>query len=259
MGNLIKYELKGNFKIFIGLFIITCLVNLGLYSRVDVWPSAAVYSLVLVVISIMCVMVLVFNINSFSKELYEDRGYLTFTLPVSGNKIIGSKTIAALIWFTAAGILTALTILFFKGKVDWSIISEINKHVNLPLVITMSIIAVIVNALQLLFTIYFVITASKVAVKKKKIGKFLGFVLFIALNAGIGYVAHLITKLIPYTFSVDLSRQTHNALVYTSDAFLRISQNGLFEMNIAVIIYTILITIGLFIGTGYLIDNKIDM
>jgi hypothetical protein len=40
--------------------------------------------------------------------------------------------------------------------------------------------------------------------------------------------------------------------------FIQGTAQGL-EVNIAGCIYTVLIIIGLFIGTGYLIDNRIDM
>lgn len=265
MGNLIKYELKGNYKLFLGLFIITALVNVVLYSRIDVWYAGAVYGLITLAITVMFVMVLIFNIGSYSKELHEDIGYLTFTLPVSGNKIIGAKAIVALIWFAAASFITGITFLLMaKGNVDWSIINTINDQVKLPLVTIFIIIGVIVSTLQLLMTIYFSITASRVAIRKKKFGKFLGFILFIVLSTVVSYVQYLVVKFIPYTTNIHLARGSqeifHNSQIvsYGNHVFIQGTAQGL-EMNIAGCIYTILIIIGLFIGTGYLIDNKIDM
>lgn len=265
MGNLIKYELKGNYKLFLGLFIITTLVNLVIYSRIDVWYSGAVYGLITLAIAVMFVMVLIFNIGSYSKELHEDIGYLTFTLPVSGNKIIGSKTIVALIWFVAASFLSGITFLLIaKGNVDWSIINIINEQVNLPLVTIFIIIGVIVSTLQLLMIIYFSITASRVAIRKKKFGKFLGFGVFIALSTAISYIQYLVVKFIPYTMNIHLTRGSQEVfdssqiISYGHSVFIQGTAQGL-EMNIAGCIYIVLIIIGLFIGTGYLIDNKIDM
>lgn len=265
MGNLIKYELKGNYKLFLGLFIITTLVNAVLYSRIDVWHPAAVYGFITLAITVMFVMVLIFNIGSFSKEMHEDRGYLTFTLPVSGNKIIGAKTIVALIWFAAASVLTGITVLLlFKGNVDWSIINIINDQVNLPLVTTFIMIGIVISTLQLLMIIYFSITASRVAIRKKKFGKFLGFILFIVLSTVVSYVQYLVVKFIPYTTNIHFTRGAQEVLnnsqiiSYGNSVFIQGTGQGI-EMNIAGCIYTILIIIGLLIGTGYLIDNKIDM
>ncbi|MCY6355897.1 hypothetical protein [Clostridium sp. ZS2-4] len=265
MGNLIKYELKGNYKLFLGLFIITILVNVLLYSRIGVWHPAAIYSLITLAVTVMFVMVLIFNIGSYSKEMHEDIGYLTFTLPVSGNKIIGAKTIVALIWFAAASILTGITFLLMaKGNVEWGIINVINDQVNLPLMLTFIIIGVIVSTLQLLIIIYFSITASRVAIRKKKIGKFLGFGLFIVLSTAVSYVQYLVVKFIPYSMNIDFTRGSQEVfdksqiISYGNYAVIQGTAQGI-EMNIAACIYIILVIIGLFIGTGYLIDNKIDM
>ncbi|MCY6485733.1 hypothetical protein OW763_15520 [Clostridium aestuarii] len=73
MGRLIKYELKGNFKFFLGLFIIMILLTFALYSRIDVWSSVTVYVLESLAITAMFVTILIVSINSFSKEMYQER------------------------------------------------------------------------------------------------------------------------------------------------------------------------------------------
>ncbi|MCY6485734.1 hypothetical protein OW763_15525 [Clostridium aestuarii] len=187
---------------------------------------------------------------------------MTFTLPVSGNKIVGSKIIVSLMWFAAASVLgIVIFMLILKGDLDLNIISEIRDEVNLFQAIMLGIIVSIVLTVKFLSMVYFSITISKVAFKKKRIGKALSFILFIILNAGISYIEYLVVKYIPYMINIELIRDVQYIgmnIIQRNYGVIQGSAQGV-QMNVAGTIYSILILIILFVGIGYLIDNKIDL
>lgn len=203
MGKLIKYELKGNYKIFLGTFIITALLNILLLTRVNVWNSGAIIALFSLITMALFLLVLVFVVRSFKNEMYEDRAYLTFTLPISGNKIVASKIISALIWFAGA----ALVILIFAGifvgyYAGKSVIDEINMYINIKAVILVSVLFSLINLIMILLMIYFSITLTRVALRTRKMSGFIGFIVFIALTAAIFYIEYYVIKLFPQTFNL---------------------------------------------------------
>ncbi|WMJ80014.1 ABC-2 transporter permease [Clostridium sp. MB40-C1] len=264
MGKLIKYDIKGSYKLFLTIFIVAFLANLGLYTRIDKWPTPAIYGLVILVIVTMGILTFALSANSFEKELYEDRGYLTLTLPVSGNKIVAAKTISCLIWSAASSIVTILTILIYNNSVLKEIYIKLSALTSVKTAIFFIIINLLIMMISLLLLIFFSVALSKMAVKKKKLSKFLGGVFFIAAIALIGYIDYLITKYIPYSININLindgtmSISSLSGLSTTSAESFGI-QGGNIIINIASAIYNILTMIGLFLGTGYLIDNKIDL
>lgn len=97
----LKYEMKNSNK-FISMLLIAVLVaSIGI-------QNLAVSNLIgnsstLIVIPIMVLMgaglvYFIFTINLMKKDLYEDRGYLTFNLPLKGYEIIGTKILCTLIY-----------------------------------------------------------------------------------------------------------------------------------------------------------------
>ncbi|MBE6067733.1 MAG: hypothetical protein E7211_08585 [Clostridium lundense] len=266
MDKLIKYELKGDYKLFGIIFTIAILLNGGLFTRIDKWEEGIIIALTTMISSFLFLTILIFVIKSFEKEMYEDRGYLTFTLPVSGRKILGAKLIAALIWFSLAGILSLIAGRILIGILyDQSIINELSTRlstfINIKTILAVVLFGVI-NIITLLLLVYFSITITRVALKGKKVSKFLGFVAFIALNAAIAYIEYKIIKLFPQTISFIpglLQGFPANAEPMVLDGTLITIRNSGLNINIAAVIYNIVVYVGLFLGTGYLIDNKIDI
>lgn len=264
MGKLIKYELKGNYKIFLGTFIVTALLNILLLTRVNVWNPAAIVALFSLITMALFLLVLVFVLKSFKNEMYEDRAYLTFTLPISGNKIVAAKIISALIWFAGA----ALVILIFFGILvgyyaDKSVIDEINMYINIKASILLLVLFCLINLIMMLLMIYFSITLTRVALRRKKMSGFIGFIVCIALTIAIFYIEYHVIKLFPQTFNLKVDflqgSQANGGIVTIDGESLMTITKGYIHVNIASIIYNIIIYIGLFLSTGYLIDNKIDI
>lgn len=259
MGKLIKYELRGTYKIFLGLLVIVSIIDTILLTRLDVWGEGSVTGLMITVNMALCILTLLIIINSFKKELYEDRGYLTFTLPVSGNTIVASKLISAIIWFIVVSIFCFVSFRILIGNKNATQIVNLVRALDLKAVIILGSVSVVINTITLVLVIYFAISLTRVAYKGKKVSGMVAFVVFIALYAVIFYISFKITDMFPQSFHVTLNLENclgrkgsiNTGAINLTDANLTI--------NIASTIYQIVVYIGLFLGTGYLIEKKINI
>lgn len=263
MGKLLKYEFKGNYKSFLGLFAITALLNILIFTRINIWKNAAIIALFSLVAVAAFVVVFVFVVSSFKNEMYEDRGYLTFTLPIGGKKIVASKLISGIIWFTGLGIMVSIFTRILIGFIGPEVVNQINLYVNTKAAFLVGALFGIINLIMLLLMIYFSITITRVALRKKKMSGFLGFIAFIVLNIVIFYIEYRLMRLFPeaLSFSTDFLQNTNvngSLMTINNESMMSIS-NGSININIAAFIYNIIVYIGLFLSTGYLIDNRIDI
>lgn len=264
MGRLIKYEIKGNYKLFGGLFVIIALLNVLLLTRINRWSQQSIIGLFSVVSIALMVVTLIFVINSFRNDLYEDTGYLTFTLPVSGDKILGSKIITGLLWFSAAGAIFFIFLKILVGMLfDINIIEKMIVYFNAKEIILSGLLFGVINLIMLLLMIYFSITLTKVAFKGKKMSKLLGFITFILMNLIIFYLEYKLIKVFPQTIdlTLDFLKNSEGSFrsVSTDGAAMISIRNSQLSINIASLLYNLLVYIGLFKATGYFMDNKINI
>lgn len=260
MGKLIKYELKGNYKVFCGLFVLSILLQGLFLTRIGYWSDDFIISMSILVNIILFITVLMFVEKSFKNEIYEDRGYLTFTLPVSGYKILGSKVIVGVFWFLISGFISFIS---FKTIINAlsgeDLIKILSSRIDLKQLTLMGILYAISILVMLLLLIYFSIALTRVAYKGKKIIGFIGFVVFIALNFIIYYISYKIGEVFPYEINISLDMV--NSLGITeiiSDGISTIGQQY-FTINITRCIYILAVYIGMFFATGYLLENKMDI
>ncbi|AJH79456.1 putative membrane protein [Heyndrickxia coagulans DSM 1 = ATCC 7050] len=121
------------------------------------------------------------------------------------------------------------------------------------------------SVVSVLLLIYFSMALGKVTFRHKKIGG-LWFVLFIILSSIFGYIDTEISQWIPYY--LDLST-FHVVTPASYDDLLQMHYHigGLYlnavskyvATNIASSVYHLALMIALFLGTGYLIEKKIDL
>src|SRR5690606_21591747 len=130
--------------------------------------------------TLLCTFIYIFG--SFRKELYEDRGYWTFTLTFTGNQILGSNLIVAIIGFAILGLVIGLynafmTIIFAPIK---PAISDIIAIINsIPIrEVSVFLLIVFIGGVSTLILIYFSMALSRVTFRNKKIGGF-WFVIFL--------------------------------------------------------------------------------
>lgn len=258
MFDLIKYELKG-MKNFIYAILISiavmCLLILAkvnlLYGLINS-ASGALIGLVILIIAFIN------SIKIFSKYLYEDDGYLLFTLPVNGYEIVGSRLIFAFIQLTV--VILALVILAFATTSKLlNFIPDIKTYVSYfitPLTVGYGIVEYIINIGVLLCSIYFSMVLGKTILKLKKHEKGAAFLTFIVVNIIINYAKGLVDKLwvlykpinIPNGFDI-------NTGIFGSNFSI---SNSTISFDMGLLILNIILFAALFIGTSKLIDKGIE-
>jgi len=251
MFKLIKYELRATFLTIIGICTTVIIANLLLMIKKNSWQIAVpALSLILAVVAI--VVIFISSLKIMSKYLYEDSGYLLFTLPQSGVSIIGSRLITALIQISIVVFVSVLMCYFtITPKIDFAFLKDIKLGIMLY-----SIVNYICMIFYSLTIIYFCMVMGKVALKGKKIGKIGSFIIFIILTMIIGWVSVKTTTLLPQNLDLsNFSINTTNALV-NSDFSV---SGGNYNINIAQSILDIIIFAGLFMTSSYLIDKKLDL
>lgn len=283
MKKFMKYEIKGTYKFVLGIIAILIIastiiqlniskqlkLDLGSLGGGSVITGFEIFMLITSILVIFGAFLIAFFhiIGSFRKELYEDRGYLTFTLPLTGNQILGAKLIIALLWFTSLGISIVLynfvlaMIIFGSNWMD--IGKELFKMVNSGM-LSIGIVSGL-SSITTLILIYFSIALSRVSFKNKKIGG-LWFVIFLILNAVSSYTVLKISEAIPYF----LNLKTFKILHFYEIGILPNINNGIgnlmilgnnYEAYINVIgnLAQLAIAVAAFLATGYLIEKKVDI
>ena len=112
MGKLLKYELKGMYK-FIILVLLTIVgssaIMQGTFYYMSQNPSEFngdvkilipfLFGISILVIIAAYLVSFFYIVNCYNKELVDDRGYLTFSLPLKARQILGAKLWASFIAF----------------------------------------------------------------------------------------------------------------------------------------------------------------
>ncbi len=246
MFNLIKYELKAYYKDLIIMVAAICIVSMLLYTRFGVWQHDAIVGVSFLISFAAMIAVLISNITLFSRDMYSNSGYLLFTLPKTGYSILASKVLTALIQGLIVG---SVAIIFNYITISLSPAWSLNLLQALTLIkaktIVLSIVSSIFQYAYFLVLVYFSISLSKIAIRKKKLGKLSGFVIFIIISLILGKLTTMLMTVFPQEFNISL--------------FTNSNQWIAFPINIAALIFSIVTFIMLFLGTSYIIENKIDL
>ncbi len=276
MKNLIKYEFRNTRKniFYIGLvgmiisliiqwsFIGTVnesMVNLEVnkggfgFSSSSLGGSLMIIKGILLMIAIFSIfgVLLAYFINlahMMKKDLYTERGYLTFGLPVNGFEIIGAKLIVALVWSLVLVLLALawnfiLTMVFFKF--GWSDISEfftrffsdtgLNKDFYQGAV--KNILNLLIGGAFSIMMIYLSLITDKILRKKTSGGGFWIVIFFV------------------YSFIYDsLLTLLYNGIYgYTNMSLMKL---GSTNVGMAINLISVII---LFIVNSYLIEKKVEI
>lgn len=289
MFKYMKYEIKGTYKFILGILtvLLIAITGIQLYAKAIVnhaenngLPNptnidSLDFFTFLQLIFVLAIMGAAFTaffyiISQFRKELYEDRGYLTFTLPLSGNQIVGSKLLVAMLWYFVLGVSVVvygilLAIVLFGS--NWiSQISNLLSYFKGGLSAIM--ISGIISGIVTLLLIYFSITLSKVSIKNKKIGG-IWFILFLILNSAFSYLNVKVNIWLP--LYMDLKRfrlittnevrtiiSMMGEVVVGANVMMGLNPGDIF-ISIPGILFTVLAGILIFLGTSYLLERKIDL
>lgn len=250
MFKLVKYELRANFLTIVGICITVIIANLLLMTKKGTWDIAVPALSTCLTIGAVIV-IFIASLKIMSKYLYDDSGYLLFTLPQSGMSIIASRLITSLIQisvvFLVAGLMSYLAV---TDKITFSFFKDIK--ISQVIYYLISYIYMIVSFLSI---VYFCMVMGKVALKGKKLGKIGSFIIFIAVSMVIGWISLKLSTLFPQTLNLNNFSISSNDIL-SSDFSV---SGGASSMNIASGLFDILTFVGFFISTSYLIDNKLDL
>lgn len=282
MKKFMKYEIKGTYKFILGLLAIIILASsiiqfniLNQVNNMGSDQSSLLAFLVLLSVLVLFgafIVLLFYLINSFRKELYEDRGYLTFTLPLTGNQIVGSKMIIAIMWSGVVGFVTVaynaiLYLILFSNEYMNEIASGILAEININFFV--ALFTSLVSSIVTILIIYFSISLSKVSIKNKKIGGF-WFILFLIISGAANYITNLLGNILPYYLNLETLKiatigNVQEALNVGMLQFSFGMNNSAFSavfpgyLNIPSFIGQILFGVLFFIGTGYLLEKRIEL
>lgn len=268
MGKLMKYELRGAYKKFSILFMVTIILNIGIVFKMNKDNVPVNSMLIFLACFASALIVLVFCASDFEKELYEERAYLTFTLPVKGRQIVASKVLVYLIWAIINSIIiTVFFIIYMKKFTGIAGISNISfsDAVYWP-VFLLNIGRAIFSMASFILLIHFCTILPRLANLNVKLGKFMSGVIFIAILVGIGYLETKIGKVFPKEIYISSKGITDYAVVESSIIMDSITGlNGLVMplkvtvINIASSVYNIVLFVILFASSSYLLEKKIDL
>ena len=278
MGKYMKYEIKGSYKFILGILALVLILTTALYSYEfrgqpinSMTSNPAFVEIAILIILGAAFAAFLYIVDSFRKELYDDRGYLTFTLPLSGNQILGSKLIVAIMWFILLGvtfILYNMFMVFSFIEVDINF-KELISHVDFSGMLTVGII-IFLSGVATLILIYFSMALSRVTFRNKKIGG-LWFVVFLVLNALVGYATVKIIGAFPYYLDLKAFKVVNyndilsgingfiDLFISFNEGSMAFTTGGTTFINIVSFVFMIIVGVVSFFSTGYLIENKIDL
>jgi hypothetical protein len=277
-----KYEIKGTYKFIMMLVLAVLGASTGLQlsalrgmkGNLDNFPTFLPLILGLVIFGAF-VSAFFYIVSSFRKELYEDRGYLTFSLPLIGKQVLGAKLCIALLWSAILGLSIVIynlilgSLLFGTRWIEG--FKMIFSYISANIVLVIGFTAIL-SGISTLLLIYFAMTLSKVSIRNKKIGG-LWFILFLVLSGIISYITAKVSGVIPYyidlnTFKIisktmignQITNGVNLNLLYDqSMSGMVIQSGGALLLNIGAYVFSIVVALATFFGTSYLLDKKVEI
>ena len=238
MFNLIKYELRGKFLTLLGICLTVILGNIFLITQFGTGGiGVPILSTFLGVGGLVAIFIS--SLTLMSNYLYDDQGYLLFTLPQSGISITASRLITAVIQIS---IVTIVAVSMFCLIDQGRMLHAMLEGVEVREILT-SILMYIWTIVSTLTFIYFCMVIGKIALKGKTIGKIGSFIIFFLLSGVRNGLSAINSNYFPQ--------------IVQSDSFT--SFNAAFTINIGNTIFDIIIFVILFISTSYLLEHKIDL
>lgn len=179
---LLKYEVKSSYARFVAVYAaysVFFAITMIFLNR-----NSLVLGLLFVVGVVGLPLITFLTIfQRYNANLYGNEGYLMFTLPVSGKKLLFSKILSALIWSLLVTVMSAVYILIFLhvaglwGDAVWEL-----EKAKMPSEFWISLtLSAVVGFFLSLMEIYFSISVAKLPVWRK-FGVVMGIVTYFVTN-----------------------------------------------------------------------------
>lgn len=259
MLNIIKYEFLRKYKLLLMIIVSAIIINIIAIVNAEAEGSAmflGLFPFAMILLYIADV------IKMYSEDLNKKSGYMLFMTPNSGYKIIVSKVITAvlegfsilLLYFIFIVINGYYIIVVTKADINYNeVLNAINMFLNGSFGFNLGhifvlLIAFIIFIISFIMTAYMSITIRKSIFSETKFGGFLSFIIFIALNSFGSYASGKILNIFsPY--------YNNNFTIIEN----RISVEELVLALMPIIVLSIIESVVMIIGSGYLLEKKINL
>lgn len=241
MLKLLKYEVIQSYRQYLltfGVFFILCIVSPFLPNFI----SGVLSSLIIFAFMGISIAILVNVIVNFNRSMYKRPGYLTLTLPVSTEKLVGAKFLGSLIWvFVSSIVLTigVVVLVILVGEIPIDVI--FNALGELVGAIFENFGVVIVNLLDsltmassMILSFYATITLTKT----KYIPKY---------KTVVGMILYVVVLILGV-----------NILLWNPIAEF-IAGLDTISSSVFSIVINLILSVGFYLLTVYLIDHKIEV
>lgn len=266
MFKLVKYEFKSLYKSLLGFLVALAVLTIFSFFGSPTTKNESIVFLFttigFVAISIAIFVVVFLNcIQSLSKYLYKSEGYLLFSTPQSGYSIIGSRLIVAFIEIIGSQLVLGVFFYFavihkvLKTENITNFWSTLFSYMDASMIgiVAYIFISFLLSLIAFLITVYFSMILSKSLIPFQKNQGVIAFVAFIVINLVISSIGSFVGNII------NISIKTNYAIQGTINLGEIIIENGFISLSLGSIIFTLLISVILFIASSYLIDNKLEL
>lgn len=234
MLNLVKYELRGKLLTILGICLTVIMGNLLLMTKIGSWQIGVPVLSSILGIGALFIM-FISSLTLMSDYLYDEQGYLLFTLPQSGLSIMVSRLVAAV---SQISIVTIVSLVMFSFIDQGRILNVILRDIEIAELLY-SILMYLWTIISTLTFIYFCMVVGKIALKGKKIGKMGSFIIFFVFSMLRNGLSFIFADFFPQMV------QLHSITTVT--------------INIGSMIFDIITFAILLMVTSYLIEHKVDL
>lgn len=231
---LVKYELRRKLVTILGICLTMMIGNLFLLTKLDSWQMGVpILSTFLGVGGL--ILIFISSLTLLGDYLYNEQGYLLFTLPQSGVALLTSRLLAAVMQIS---MVTMVGLVMFCVIDQGKILNALLRHVQ-GYELVYSILLYLWTIISVLTFIYFCMVVGKIALKGKKVGKIGSFILFFLLGMGWKVVTFVISNFFPQVVQLD------SLATITINVGSAIAESVIFVL--------------LFMTTSYLLEHKVDL
>ena len=229
-------------------FVLYKYLELGSHVRdefgLDIFGAYA--GILMVAFSILYLIDIIFL---FREDLFKQEGYMLFMTPNSGYKLLGAKLLFALLEGVLIFGVYSVIILSNIKFMNVDVINFVFKNLSTKefWIMAKGLFAIILMIMQFSLVVYLSFALFKSIFSNTRFKGLITFGIFIVLNIAISKIQELLSYILPFEsrFNVIFNENS------TMDAVNISLNNGVFMSVVSVII--------LFIGTGYLLEKKINL
>ncbi len=191
---------------------------------------------------IIFIIIIVEGINMLKEDLFEECGYLTFTIPKKGRTILASKLVLLLLQLTLWAIITIGFGSIFFSKLPYQEIVQIENQINFYFFPT--VLFMLTAFFNFVLMIHFSLTLTKTLLVNKKYSGLLSTGIFF-------FLLYFIEKVYYGPFL--------NQIQYFSLEIGSRANTTLLSGGYTAVFLNIILTIIFFTATAYLLENKINI